>query len=194
VETAAAYMAWFMNESLVGMRVLDVLRGVDYALGRKDVDRSGLRAIGAGRGANWLLFAAALDPRIQAAVCHGGLLSYKSLAQTDRYLYGADIFAPGVLNRFDLPQVAGAIADRPLALLSPLDPMKRPVTALKAGEVYQWTRKAYEGVGAGGGFRIQARDPKLSLCDQYLACLHSTVRAPFVRLVRPVAPLIYIRA
>jgi cephalosporin-C deacetylase-like acetyl esterase len=173
VETAAAYMAWFMDQSLLGMRVLDVLRGVDYALSRNDVDQRGLCAVGAGRGANWLLFAAALDQRIQAAVCHGGLLSYKSLVQTDRYLYGADIFAPGVLNRFDLPQVAGAIADRRLALLSPLGPMKLPVSVLEAGEAYEWTSNAYAGVQASGRFRVQAPDPELHLSEQYLAALEA---------------------
>ncbi len=116
VETAAAYMAWFMDESLLGMRVLDVLRGVDYALGRGDVDKRGLRAVGSGKGATWLLFAAALDARIQALVCDRGLLSYKSLTQADRYRYGADVFVPGVLRQFDLPQLAATLADRALTL------------------------------------------------------------------------------
>jgi cephalosporin-C deacetylase-like acetyl esterase len=170
-ETTASYMAWFMDESLLGMRILDVLRGVDYALDRNDVDKRGLRAVGAGRGATWILFAAALDERIQAAVCHGGLLSYKSLVQTDRYLYGADIFAPGVLNRFDLPQVAGAIADRPLALLSPLGPTKQPVSVLEAQDAYEWPRKAYAGLGAGRRFRVLPRDPELNLSEQYVRAL-----------------------
>ena len=34
-------MAWFLDESLLSMRVLDLVRGVDYALGRDDVDHSG---------------------------------------------------------------------------------------------------------------------------------------------------------
>ena len=171
--TTAAYLAWFMDESLLGMRVLDVLRGVDYALGRGDVDPRGLRAAGAGSGATWLLFAAALDPRIQAAVCDGGLVSYKSLTQTDRYLYGADMIARGVLKQFDLPQVAGALADRPLALLSPLDPMKRPVGLLEAREAYDWTHQVYAGAQAGGRFRVLAGDEALPPAEQYLKALES---------------------
>jgi cephalosporin-C deacetylase-like acetyl esterase len=168
-ETAAAYMAWFMDESLLGMRVLDVLRGVEYALGRGDADRRGLRAIGVGRGATWLLFAAALDTRIQAVVCDRGLLSYKSLAQSDRYHHGADIFLPGVLPRFDLPQVAAAVANRPLTLLSPLGAMKQTVKIPDAEAAYEWTRKAY----AGGRFRIEQRNPELELAEQYLRALES---------------------
>jgi cephalosporin-C deacetylase-like acetyl esterase len=172
-ETAAAYMAWFMDESLLGMRVLDVIRTVDYALGRNDVDKRGLRAVGAGRGATWLLFAAALDPRIQAAVCDRGLLSYKGLAQTDRYLYGADVFLPGVLKQLDLPQVAGAVADRSLALLSPLDPMKKAVDVSEATVAYDWTRRTCAGAQAGGRFRILRREPELALSEQYLRALEA---------------------
>ncbi|HSB18186.1 MAG TPA: alpha/beta hydrolase family protein [Bryobacteraceae bacterium] len=167
-ETAAAYMAWFMDESLLGMRVFDVIRSVDYALTRNDVDKRGLRAIGTGRGATWLLFAAALDPRIQATVCDRGLLSYKSLAQSDRYLYGADVFIPGVLKRLDLPQVAAAVADRSLTLLSPLDPMKKLVDVSEATVAYDRTRRTYTGAQVGGQFRILRREPELSLSDQYL--------------------------
>ena len=172
-ETAAAYMAWFMDESLLGMRVLDVLRGVDYALGRGDVDKRGLRAVGAGKGATWLLFAAALDARIQALVCDRGLVSYQSLTQADRYRYGADIFVPGVLRQFDLPQVAGTLADRPLTLLSPLDAMKRTVGDPEAERAYEWTRKVYAGARAGGRFHIRQRDPELPLAEQYLRALDS---------------------
>ncbi|MFB3830093.1 MAG: alpha/beta hydrolase family protein [Bryobacteraceae bacterium] len=165
-ETNAAYLAWYMDESLLGMRVLDVVRAVDYALGRGDVDRGGLRAVGVGRGATWLLFAAALDARLQAVVCDGGLLSYKSLVQTDRYLYSADIFAMDVLKHFDLPQIAGAVANRRLTLISPLGPMKQTIGVAEAGEAYAWTRK----ISAGGRFSIQAREAG-ALAEQYLRAL-----------------------
>jgi cephalosporin-C deacetylase-like acetyl esterase len=172
-ETAAAYMAWFMDESLLGMRVLDVLRGVDYALGRDDVDRRGVRAVGVGRAATWLLFAAALDPRIQALVCERGLLSYKNLARADRYRHGADIFIPGVLPKFDLPQVAAAVADRSLTLLSSLDAMKRTVAVPAAESAYEWTRKVHAGARPGGAFRIAPQDPDVSIADRYLRALDS---------------------
>ena len=162
-----------MDESLLGMRVLDVLRGVDYALGRTDVGRTGIRAIGVGRGALWVLFAAAFDTRIQAVVCDRGLLSYKSLVNTDRYLYGADVFVPGVLKRFDLPQVAAALADRPLALLSALDPMKQVVEIPEVLEAYAWTRRAYANASAPGRFRVLRREPEVELADQYLRALEA---------------------
>ena len=81
------------------------------------------------------------------------------------------MFIPGVLKRFDLPQVAGALADRSLALLSPLDPMKQPVEIPEVLETYQWTRQAYAGAQAGGRFRILRHEPELDLSEQYRRAL-----------------------
>src|SRR5579864_3046021 len=98
------------------MRVRDVVRSVDYVLSRPDVKRGKVRVVGSGRGALWVLFATALDARIQETVCEQGLLSYRTLTGTDRYTHGADIFIPSLLERFDLPQVAATIVPRRLSV------------------------------------------------------------------------------
>lgn len=171
LETAMAYMAWAMDESLFGMRVQDVVRGVDYVLSRPDVEKTGVGLIGKGTGALWTLYAAALDPRIQAAVCDGGLLSYRSLTSVDRYLHGADVFIPGVLQHFDLPQVAATVADRRLAVLSPVDAMKRPVDVAVAEQVYEPARQAYAKVGAADRFRLLAPGTEGDPASRYLTLL-----------------------
>lgn len=171
VETAMAYMAWYMNQSLFGQRVQDVQRSVDYALSRPDVDSRGVWAIGKGMGALWVLYAAALDPRIQSAVCHGGLLSYRSLTAKDRYLHGADVFILDVLHHFDLPQVAAAVAGRRLTLLSPVDAMRQPVDIAAAAEAYRWTQDAYSAAGAQDLFHVSGIHPDHSLATEYLRLL-----------------------
>jgi cephalosporin-C deacetylase-like acetyl esterase len=172
-ETAMSYWAWEINESLFGMRVQDVVRSLDYILTRPDVDQRGVWLIGKGMGALWSLYAAALDTRIRAGVCDGGLLSYRSLTGVDRYLHGADIFVPGVLEHFDLPHVAAAVADRPLALLSPVDAMKNPVEIPLARQTYQWTQAAYVVAGGAGHFRVVGRSEELETVSQYLHLLNS---------------------
>ncbi len=171
VETAMAYMDWYMDRSLFGSRVADVQRAVDYALSRPEAGGPGVRVIGKGTGALWALYAAALDPRIQSVVCHEGLLSYRSLTAVDRYLYGADVFILDVLNHFDLPQVAAAVAGRRLALLSPVDAMKQPVDPAAAAEAYRWAQDAYSASGAKDQLLISAVQPDQSLASQYLRLL-----------------------
>ena len=52
-ECTLTYLAWEVNEDLFGMRVLDVVRSIDYVLSRSDVDQSGLVMVGTGAGALW---------------------------------------------------------------------------------------------------------------------------------------------
>ena len=170
VETAAAYMAWYMDRCLLGMRVFDVLRSTDYALSRDDADRSGVDVIGKGAGALWVLYAAALDGRIRTVVAERGLISYASLTRVDRYLHSAGVFVRDVLKSFDLPQVAAAVAERPLALLSPVGPMKE-VDVSTAQREYEFTRQVYDRAGVADRFVVAGTDGEPATADEYLRLL-----------------------
>lgn len=170
-ETAMSYWAWEMNESLFGMRVQDVIRGVDYALSRAGADRAGVRLIGKGMGALWSLYAGALDARILSVICDGGLLSYRCLTESDRYLHGANILVPNVLNHFDLPHVAATMANRSLALLSSVDEMKDGVKTQIAERAFVWTRATFAAVGAERELVILGRNAEVDAAGQYLSLL-----------------------
>ncbi len=170
VETAAAYMAWYMDKCLLGMRVYDVMRSTDYALSRADVDRAGIDVIGKGSGALWVLYAAALDGRIRAVVAERGLISYANLARVDRYLHSAGVFVRDILTSFDLPQVAAAVAGRRLTLLSPVGPMKE-VDLSMAQREYEFTRQVYDHAEVPERFTISDMDDDSGLADEYLRVL-----------------------
>ena len=154
VETAMAYMTWFMDESLFGMRVQDVVRSVDYLLSRPDVakDRLENRRQGSGRAVGTVRGCARFAH--SGCTCERGLISYASLARTDRYLHNASIFVRDVLKHFDLPQVAAMVANRRLTLVSPVDAMKQRVDPAAASSVYKETLAAYQAAGADGRFTI----------------------------------------
>jgi cephalosporin-C deacetylase-like acetyl esterase len=154
VDTAMAYMTWFMDESLFGMRVHDTVRSVDYLLSRSDVSKENWKLTGKGAGALWALYAAALDPRIKDCTCERGLATYASLARTDRYLHNASIFVRDVLKHFDLPQVAALVANRRLSLISPVDAMKSRVDPGTVRNLYQDTFASYRNGGADGRFTV----------------------------------------
>jgi len=170
-ECTMAYMAWEMNEDLFGMRVLDLVRSIDYVLSRPDVDPAGVHLIGRGTGALWSLYASALDTRVKALVAHGGLLSYRALTSVDRYLTESSVFIRDVLTRFDLPQVAAAVAARPLTIIAPRGPMNQEVEVSQARDAYQWTSKVYANLGVSGHFQVSPRSEELSLANQYLKAL-----------------------
>lgn len=172
-DTSMAYEAWSIDRSLLGMRVQDVIRSVDYAMQREGVDGRNLHLIGKGTAGLWCLYAAALDARISSLVCVRSLLSYRSLAQVDRYLYGADVFVPQILLHLDLPQVAAAVAPRLLTLIEPADAMKKTVDSAQAEETYRWTRAAYEAAASGKDFRIECEGSGLATADHYASLLQA---------------------
>lgn len=182
MDTRAAYAAWSMDSSLLGMRVLDVVRCVDYTMQREGVDTRRLHLIGKGDAALWCLFAAALDDRITNLICTDCLLSYRTLAMADRYLYGAGVFIPDILHHFDLHEIAAAIAPRPLAFIEPRDSMKEAVTSQRAQEAYRGTLAAYQIAGAKENFRVECEGAGLGSAEHYLALMqsmeHSSLRRP----------------
>ena len=140
---------------------------------REGADRQHLHVIGKGTAGLWCLYAAALDDRIQSVICADSLLSYRLLTQTDKYLYGADVFIPKVMRYFDLPQVAAAVSPRSLALIDPKDAMKATVNSSKAEEAYGWTRMAYGLTASGKEFRIECGGSEPSSGDGYLRLLET---------------------
>ena len=171
VETALTYTAWYMDQSLLGMRVMDVVRSVDYVMSRAEADGQRLRVIGKGMGGLWCLYAAVLDSRIKSLISVRSLLSYRTLSQTDRYRYGANVLVPEILLSLDLPQVAAAMADRPLALLSPLGAMQNPVETSTAEATYDWTRAVYSSAGLSDLFRIEVPSADRETAANYLNIL-----------------------
>ena len=170
-DTSAAYACWSMGGSLFGMRVEDIVRCVHYAMQQGGVDGHQLHLIGKGRAALWCLCAAALEPRIASLICDGGLVSYRALATSDRYVYGADIFIPEICRYFDLPDVASTIAPRPLAVINLKDGMKRDADIANATEAYRCTQEAYRRANAEQNFRIQTSEAGGDEAQLYLQLL-----------------------
>lgn len=154
VETAITYMTWYADESLFGMRVKDVIRGVTYARSRPEVDKERLRVAGKGAGALWVLFAAVLDNRISDLTLENGLLSYRTLARVDRYTHSAGIFVLNILKYFDLPELAASLTGRRLTIASPVDHLKRPVALDEAKRCYSITETAFQNAAGGGRLSI----------------------------------------
>jgi dienelactone hydrolase len=165
-ETWASYSAWQLDDSLLGMRVADTLRAVDYAQSLAG-GTSGVQLVGKGMGALLALFATALDPRITGAVCHGGMLSYATMASAAGTLLGADLVIRGVLKSFDLPDIAASIAGRPLRIIDPVDAMKQPVDIASARNTYRRTEDAYSRKRAGGRLQVLSASSGRDLVDIY---------------------------
>jgi hypothetical protein len=74
------------------------------------------------------LLTALYEPEVAAVATRRGLASFLSVLD-DRFLYvPLDVIVPGILEAGDLPDIAAAIAPRPVLVQAAVDGRNRPLT------------------------------------------------------------------
>lgn len=143
-EYFAASSAFALGASLVARRVFDVLRG--YRFVRQEIQPQGdVCIVGCGLGALHAYLAAALEPGISRTVCREMIPSWRAVVETriyDSVHVNDRSVIPGVLQDFDLPDLAPCFAGRALAIERP------PRLELSAEEYAQaWAANLDDGRG-----------------------------------------------
>lgn len=146
-----------VGRTVVGMQTTDLLAAFDYLASLPDVDSNRIGVFSKGNAEVVALLAAALEPRIHQIACEGGPLSYLNIVRARFHGEIADIAIPGVLEQFDLPDVAAAIAPRKLWLVDATMPSGSPELLGKVTPEYQSAEHAYAGLHAQKDFRITTR-------------------------------------
>jgi len=82
------------------------------------------------------LFAAALEPAIDALYLAGGLSCFASIVQTENYRQPFANFVPGILAHTDLPEIAARLAPRRVTIAGPVDGGGEPLNMEAAKKVY----------------------------------------------------------
>ena len=104
--------ALMVGQTLIGWRVWDVIRTLDYIASRPDLDASRVGCMGISGGGTATLFAAALEPRIRAAMVSGYLNTFRD--SVGSLAHCVDNYVPGILNWAEMHDIAGLIAPRAL--------------------------------------------------------------------------------
>jgi dienelactone hydrolase len=140
----AAGSALLFGETMIGWRVWDVMRSIDWIATRPELDRSRIGCMGISGGGTCTLFSTALDPRIKAALVSGYMNTFRDSIMSVSHCI--DNYVPGILNWAENYDVAGLIAPRPLfSEGGDRDPIF-PVAATR--ECYARVKKVYEVFGA----------------------------------------------
>ncbi|MCC6730012.1 MAG: acetylxylan esterase [Chthonomonadales bacterium] len=96
--------------SLMGERVWDALRVVDYLASRPEVDAGRMAVGGLSLGGETTMYVAALDERLKAADSSGWLTTVANMRNGHCTCYDF----PGLAPNFDFSDIFGCIAPRPL--------------------------------------------------------------------------------
>jgi dienelactone hydrolase len=108
----AAGAALLLGETMVGWRVWDTMRGLDFLAGRPEVDPGRLALMGISGGGTVALYTAALDDRVKAAVLSCSFCTFRDSIYS--LAHCIDNYVPGILNDFEMADLAALVAPRAL--------------------------------------------------------------------------------
>jgi dienelactone hydrolase len=125
--------ALLLGKTLLGLRVWDIMRLVDYIRTRPEPMTPGLGCTGLSGGGTVTLFTTALEPRITCAAVSGYFNTFRDSIMAIRHC--ACNYVPGILNYAEMVDVAGLIAPRPLLVESGRQDPIFPVSAAQRAYV-----------------------------------------------------------
>jgi hypothetical protein len=116
-----AWASLILGKPLVGQRVTDILALAAALRAHPALRGLTLKVAAQGRLTVAALFAAAMDPAIGELYLAGGLISFRSVVETERYSAPFGSFVFGMLQHTDLPEVAASMAPRRVCLAGAVD-------------------------------------------------------------------------
>jgi hypothetical protein len=90
--------------------------------------KQGFEAIGCGNAGPVILHAAILEPRIARVTLDHSIASWAAVVQSPITYNQLTSVVPGVLAAYDLPDLAAAVAPRPLTVRRAVDATGKPAT------------------------------------------------------------------
>ena len=136
--------ALLVGQTMIGWRVWDVMRTIDYIATRPELDSSRVGCMGISGGGTVTVFSTALEPRIRAALVSGYLNTFRD--SVGSLSHCIDNYVPGILNWAEMHDLAGLIAPRPLFVESGEKDNIFPIRA--SVESFNKVREIYEVFGA----------------------------------------------
>jgi dienelactone hydrolase len=143
-----AWGSLILGKPLLGQRVTDILT-IAAAL-RRHAPVSGKRLVLAASGKLTIpaLFAAALDREISQLYLAGGLVSYRSIVDTEEYNTPFADFVPDVLRHTDLPRIADALAPRRVTVAGAINAAGETIEVAAVRRLYPSPHLQVRGRGA----------------------------------------------
>lgn len=142
-----AYVSAGISDGVLAMRIRDGLAALAWLRDRPEIDPKRIIVGGRGMGGVVALQIAAADAAVCGVFSVDALAAFEFLASSESYAWPPEAFLPGVLQHYDLPELAAALA-MPTLIVNPLDAAKKSLTKEQAETCYVAAMKH------GGAFRF----------------------------------------
>ncbi len=146
----AAMHALLLGRTLIGERVYDVDRALDYLETRTDVKRETLGVMGNSGGGTVSMFAAALLPRLRYAMpsCY-----FCTFVDSIMALHHCECnYVPGLLKFAEMADILGLFAPRPVVVVAGENDGIFPIKAVR--KEFKRLKKIYKAAGAPENCRL----------------------------------------
>ena len=150
------YIALYIGRTLLGQRVADLLNILEgLAAESGDQKHSGFHLVGVGAAGPIVLHAALLDEHelIKQVTLERSLISWADVVERGISRDQMGNVVPGVLETYDLPDLAAKLAPIPLTIEAPVDAMGEPVSQAALERSCAHCAQAY---GPGGKLVLRA--------------------------------------
>ena len=157
IKDAYAWASLMLGKPVMGQRVWDLLRCLDYLELRPDVDRSRIHLVGVGGGGLAALLGAALDDRARAILLQQVISDLRSVVESEEYSLRLSWFLFGMLREFDLPDLVASLAPRRCWLLNSAGARGDTLPESTMKSLYKPTADVYAKLSAEGELRFIVR-------------------------------------
>lgn len=125
----AAMQALLLGRTLIGERVYDVDRAIDYLATRSDVVMDKIGVMGNSGGGTITLFSAALLPRVAFAMPSCYFCTFRHSIMS--IYHCADNYIPGLIQFAEMADIMGLFAPKPVVIVSGQEDLIFPIEATK---------------------------------------------------------------
>ncbi len=133
-----------LGKTLLGERVYDVDRGLDYLAGLGDVDMRRVGVMGNSGGGTISVFAAALLPRLRFAMPSCYFCTFKDSIMS--IYHCSDNYVPGLAKVAEMSDIMGLFAPRPVVIVAGREDPIFPVRAVR--KAFRDLKSIYRAAGA----------------------------------------------
>ncbi|MCG8606921.1 alpha/beta hydrolase family protein [bacterium] len=140
----AAMHALMLGQTLIGERVFDVDRGLDYLKTRNDVDWSRIGIMGNSGGGTISIYAAALLSRLKFAMPSCSFCTFRDSLMS--IYHCSDNYVPGMLRYAEMADVMGLFAPKPVVVVAGTTDEIFPIKGVR--RAFRQLKAIYKSVGA----------------------------------------------